>query len=120
MNRAVTLSCLLCMCFALSSCHPAREPLNVQVQPGLVTATDAQARLISKLKSFQRGMSPQDVQNELGRATEETLDSLFYYLCEDRFEGGYYVAATLTFRKGGLESVEVGFGHESREPGTDE
>jgi hypothetical protein len=112
MQRAVAILVLVYHCFALSSCAPPPEPLNIQIPPGLVTTTGAQKKLVANLKSFPRGMALQDAKRVLGPPTQEQLDSLFYYVIESEVEGRYYVTATLTFEDGGLNAVEVGYGHE--------
>jgi hypothetical protein len=119
MQRAAAILLLVCQCFALSSCAPPREPLSVQIPPGIVTATDPQKQLVTSLQNLPRGLTLNDARRVLGTPTEQQPDSLFYYVIENEVEGGYYVTATLMFEDGGLTTVEVGYGHESRDPGID-
>lgn len=122
MKHFANVACLVFACLALASCRPApephtaREPLTVEIPPGLVAVTDAQKQLVTSLKTIERGMSPQDAKKKLGPPSEETAGTLFYHLVENEREGGYSVTATLTFEDGALASASVDYGHESRAP----
>ncbi len=114
MKKSVINLLISCLCLGLSSCNTQPEPLNVQIPAGLVAATNTQMELIANVKTLLRGMSLLDTKRHLGSPKEETSSSLFYYLIENRVEGGYYVTTTLTFDENGLADVKIGFGHESR------
>ncbi len=93
--------------------------IHVEVQPGLVTVTDRQARLVAGVKELSKGLSPQEAKQRLGNAREERTDLLFYNLAED-VNGGNFVTAGLSFDDDGLASAAIGFGHVTLEPRTAE
>ncbi len=99
----------------VSSCGTRSEPLSIEVPAGLITVTDAQAQLVAGVKTLSRGMSLEDVKQQLGRPSEEKSDLLFYNLVEGA-EGGHYVAARLSFDNHGLSNAQLAFGHVSHEP----
>lgn len=90
------------------------EPLKIEIPAGLVTVTDAQAQLVARSKALSRGMTLQEVKQQLGLPKVEKPDQLFYVLDENRVYGGNYVTAKLSFDNGGLSGITLGFGHESR------
>lgn len=116
MNRSVIYLLLAFLCLGVSSCSTRPELLNVQIPARLVANTDAQKEFVANVKTLWRGMSLIEAKRHLGTPTGETSDFLFYKLIENRYEGGHYVTARLTFDDDGLSDAKLGFGHESRVP----
>jgi hypothetical protein len=92
--------------------------IHVEVQQGLVTVTDRQARLVADVKELSKGLSPQEVKQRLGNPKEESPDLFYYNLVEENINGGHFVTARLGFDDDGLASAEISYGHITRVPRT--
>jgi outer membrane protein assembly factor BamE (lipoprotein component of BamABCDE complex) len=113
MPTALSILISLALAALLVGCQSTQTPIVVNVPEGIVLATEVQKAFVLTLKKLPLGATKKEVERKLGKPNQAEATTWFYYLSENRIQGGYYITARVTFQDHGLAYAKLDFGHET-------